>query len=121
VGAALQLFLPAKRDQRSRKKQALANKKITTFCNELIDFTDTAAIASLMDLVITVDTSVAHLSCALGIKTWLLLPKVSDYRWMGEGRLSPWYKSATLFRQEIEDDWTCVINSVIKGIQEYGN
>jgi tetratricopeptide (TPR) repeat protein len=65
----------------------------------LTDFTETAALMTCLDLVITVDTSVAHLSGALGCRTWILLPYVPDYRWQLDRDDSPWYPTARLFRQ----------------------
>lgn len=76
------------------------------------DFADTAAIIDSLDLVITVDTSVAHLAGALGKETWILLPKVCDWRWMVSRRDSPWYSSVRLFRQEIQGDWSSVVSEV---------
>jgi len=76
---------------------------------ELMDFCDTAAVISLLDLVITVDTSVAHLAGALGAPTWILVPAVPDFRWMLERTDSPWYPTARLFRQPSPGDWDSVI------------
>ena len=79
---------------------------------ELYEFTDTAAAISNLDLVISVDTSVAHLAGALGKAVWLLLPFVADWRWM-EGRdVSPWYPTMRIFRQAQPDDWAAVIQRV---------
>ncbi len=76
------------------------------------DFTDTAAVVNMMDLIITVDTSVAHLSGALNKITWLLLPYYSDWRWLANGSDSPWYPSMKLFRQSTPGDWVNVFNDV---------
>jgi hypothetical protein len=80
--------------------------------DELIDFSDTAALIECMDLVICVDTSVAHLAGALGKETWVLLPYAPDYRWMLDRSDSPWYPSIKLFRQDQSWRWDRVINEL---------
>ena len=78
----------------------------------LEDFADTAALCGLMDVVISVDTSVAHLSGALGLPTWLLLPHLPDWRWLLDREESPWYSSMSLYRQETARDWGQVLARV---------
>jgi tetratricopeptide (TPR) repeat protein len=85
---------------------------ILQFRDSLHDFTDTAALCECMDLVISVDTSVAHLSGALGKKTWVLLPFVADWRWLTDREDSPWYPTLRLFRQKSLGDWTGVFERV---------
>lgn len=75
----------------------------------LTDLDDTAAIVALCDLVISVDTSVAHLAAAMGRPTWVLLPFSPDWRWTLAGEQSPWYPAARLFRQPQLGDWESVI------------
>ena len=82
-----------------------ANPQLRHFGPELVDFTDTAALCDLMDVVISVDTSVAHLSAALGQTTWVLLPYSPDWRWLLERSDSPWYPSARLYRQDSSMRW----------------
>ncbi len=79
---------------------------------QLADFADTAAYIVQLDLVITVDTSVAHLTGALGKEVWILLPYAADWRWMLEREDSPWYPTARLFRQSRSGDWDSVIARV---------
>jgi tetratricopeptide (TPR) repeat protein len=79
---------------------------------DLTDFTETAALVSCLDLVITVDTSVAHLAGALGCPTWILLPYTPDYRWLLDRDDSPWYPSVRLFRQPETRDYTSVLDRV---------
>lgn len=68
-------------------------------------FLDTAAAMACCDLVITLDTSIAHLAGALGVRTWVALPFIADWRWLAERSDSPWYPSMRLFRQCARNDW----------------
>jgi tetratricopeptide (TPR) repeat protein len=79
---------------------------------DFADFADTAAVISQLDLVITVDTSVAHLAGALGKPVWILLPRAPDWRWLLDREDSPWYPTARLWRQQRLDDWDGVIARV---------
>lgn len=81
-------------------------------------FNDTAAIASLMDLVISVDTSIAHLSAALGTETWILIPQIPDWRWLLNRKDSPWYSAVRLIRQEHRGNWEQVILDVRMKLQD---
>lgn len=85
--------------------------EIAFFGAELRDFGDTAALLELMDLVITVDTAVAHLAGAMGKPVWIMLAYNADWRWLRGRNDSPWYPTARLFRQ-IDPDWTSVIAAV---------
>jgi ADP-heptose:LPS heptosyltransferase len=78
---------------------------------------ETAALLADLDLLITVDTSVAHLAATLGVPTWVLLPSVPDFRWMLERADSPWYPSVRLFRQARPDDWDAVIAEVREALR----
>jgi hypothetical protein len=89
-----------------------SHNNIAWYGKELKDFADTAALCELMDLVISVDTSVAHLSGALSRLTWVLLPFIPDWRWLLKREDSPWYKSVKLYRQTTEDDWSNVLHRV---------
>ncbi len=84
----------------------------------LNDFADTAALVQQLDLVITVDTSVAHLAGALGKPVWVVLPFAGDWRWMRNAKDSPWYPSMRLFRQTQHGDWTQVFNEVRKALRD---
>jgi ADP-heptose:LPS heptosyltransferase len=77
-----------------------------------VDFVDTAALIKNLDLVISVDTSVAHLSGSLGKKTLLLLPSIPDWRWLLDREDSPWYSSIKLYRQPVIGDWNSVLDRV---------
>jgi tetratricopeptide (TPR) repeat protein len=89
-----------------------AHPHVARVGEDLRDFDDTAAVLSLMDLVISVDTAAAHLAGALGTPLWLLLPLGPDFRWMREREDSPWYPTARLFRQRAFDDWSDVVGMV---------
>ena len=85
---------------------------IRHFGEQLHDFSDTAALCDLMDLVVSVDTSVAHLAAAMGKPTWILLPYTPDWRWLLEREDSPWYSSAKLYRQAAPGQWQRVLEKV---------
>jgi ADP-heptose:LPS heptosyltransferase len=84
---------------------------------QLSDFAETAALISCLDLVITVDTSVAHLAGALGRSTWILLPYAPDYRWLLDRDDSPWYPTVRLFRQDERRDYASVLEHVRAALQ----
>ena len=72
-----------------------------------------------MDLVISVDTSVAHLAGALGKPVWILLPAIAEWRWMQDREDSPWYARARLFRQTRQGDWDGVVSRVRESLLEF--
>jgi tetratricopeptide (TPR) repeat protein len=88
------------------------------FSGELNDFADTAALIAALDMVITVDTSVAHLAATMGKPTWVLLPVAPDWRWGLEGESTPWYASARLFRQAADANWDKVIEKIKGELQK---
>ena len=88
--------------------------------SELRDFADTASVIQDLDLLITVDTSVAHLAGAMGKPAWLLLAKVPDWRWLLERADSPWYPTVRLFRQERRGDWSGPISAVASELAKSG-
>ncbi|MEG4114041.1 MULTISPECIES: tetratricopeptide repeat protein [unclassified Microcoleus] len=90
----------------------LKQHQIEDLSEYCVDFADTAAIISQLDLVICVDTSVAHLAGALGKPVWILLSFVPDWRWMLEREDSPWYPTARLFRQQKAGDWDGVCDRI---------
>lgn len=81
-------------------------------------FMDTAAIIEQLDLVITVDTSIAHLAAALGVETWNLLPEPADWRWMLTRSDTPWYPNMRLFRQSARGDWHSIMQEVHSALIE---
>jgi tetratricopeptide (TPR) repeat protein len=86
--------------------------KVIDLAPQLADFAETAGAVEALDLVIAVDTAVAHLAGALGKPTWVLLPEVNDWRWMLEREDNPWYPTMRLFRQRPGDGWDKVIPRV---------
>ena len=76
--------------------------------DQLTDFAATAAVMAELDLIICVDSAVAHLAGALGKPVWVLLSFAPDWRWGREGETSPWYPSARLFRQGYRETWASV-------------
>jgi tetratricopeptide (TPR) repeat protein len=91
---------------------------VTDWSRELNSFADTAALIAELDLVITVDTAVAHLAAGLGKPTWIVLPFAADWRWMAERSDSPWYTSARLFRQSKAGDWGELMSRVSLALQD---
>jgi tetratricopeptide (TPR) repeat protein len=89
-----------------------ARPDMLCFGDALADFSDTAALCELVDVVVCVDTSVAHLAGALGKPVWLLLPVNPDWRWLLGRADSPWYPSARLFRQTVPGQWGEVLQEV---------
>jgi ADP-heptose:LPS heptosyltransferase len=88
-----------------------SNPQTLNFADEQQDFDDAAALCECMDLIISVDTSVAHLSGALGKETWVLLSSTPDWRWLLDRTDSPWYPTAKLYRQDSADaGWGPVLN-----------
>ena len=83
---------------------------------QLGDFGDLAVIIDQLDLVISVDSSVAHMAGALGKKVWTLLSHGADWRWMLEGETTPWYPTMRLFRQTRPGDWSGVIERVAEAL-----
>ena len=79
------------------------------------DLAETAALMATLDLVITTDTCIAHLAGAMGKPVWILLPHLSDWRWMEASERTPWYPTARLFRQRVAGDWAEVVGRVIGG------
>ncbi len=85
---------------------------------DIRDFADTASLASQLDLIICIDTSVAHLAGALGVPVWLILPFTPDWRWMIGREDSPWYPQMRLFRQSSPGDWESCFEKVYRALDE---
>jgi hypothetical protein len=91
---------------------------IRHFGSEQHDFTDAAALAELMDVVVSVDTSLAHLAAAIGRPTWILLGHVPDWRWQLQRLDSPWYPTVRLYRQSSAGDWQGVLAEVRRDLEQ---
>jgi tetratricopeptide (TPR) repeat protein len=106
-------FVSLQKDPRPADKAMLADRGgILDLTADIRDFVDTAALIDRLDLVLTVDTSVAHLAGALGKPTWIMLPYTPDYRWLLGRDDSPWYPSVRLFRQDERRDYATVVGRV---------
>ncbi|GAA5177680.1 hypothetical protein GCM10025771_15300 [Niveibacterium umoris] len=100
-----------------RDAEALSQANFTALGPEINDFADTAAIIAALDLVITTDTSVAHLAGALGKPAWVLLHASPDWRWGHAGERSAWYASLRLYRQPALGDWQTPISAIVRDLQ----
>jgi len=109
-------YVSLQKEVRGVDKAVLGGSGISHYGEELKDFTDTAALCDLMDIVITVDTSLAHLSGALGKKTWIILPYSPDWRWLLDRNDSPWYESVRLYRQGSDRQYAPVLQIVVNDL-----
>jgi hypothetical protein len=114
-------YISLQKEVREADMPFLQDKKITFLGEKLENFTDTAALCNLMDLIISVDTSVVHLSGALNKKTWLLLPYCPDWRWLLDRNDTPWYRSMRLFRQNSEMNWNSVLKEIKSLLESFKN
>jgi hypothetical protein len=106
-------FVSLQKNPRAEDAAALRERpEIVDHTADLSDFAETAALVSCLDLVISVDTSVAHLAAALGRPVWLLVPFVPDWRWLLGRDDSPWYPSLRLFRQSETREYGSVVERV---------
>ncbi|HUE96329.1 MAG TPA: tetratricopeptide repeat protein, partial [Longimicrobiaceae bacterium] len=101
-----------KGDAASQLQAFPLSDRIVDLGPDLHDFTDTAAAIEDLDLVVSIDTSVAHLAGALGKPVWILLIRSADWRWLADRDDSPWYGSARLFRQRTNGEWAAVVEQV---------
>lgn len=102
---------------RSEDQALFSQSMIEDYSNQLKDFSDTAGLINQLDLVISVDTSVAHLSAAMGKPTWLLVALAADWRWGRFGESSLWYQSLRLFRQEQFMDWRSCLGKLSAALE----
>ena len=102
-------WISLQKEVRPSDQATLRSAGLIDLSAELGDFADTAALISVLDLVIAVDTSVAHLAAALGKPVWLMVPFAPDFRWLLGREDSPWYPGMRLFRQDRAGDWDGVV------------
>ena len=106
-------FVSLQKDLKSGDAEVLAEHgNVLVVADELHDLSDTAAVVANLDLVISIDSSMAHLAGALGRPIWLLTPFSPDWRWLLERSGSPWYPTARLFRQPRLGAWAPVVHEV---------
>ncbi len=94
-----------------------AGMKLVDLSSEIADFDDTAAVLSLADLLISIDSSPVHLAGALGCPAWVMLPFFPDWRWLLNRTDTPWYPSVRLFRQEMRGDWAGVVRRMADALR----
>ncbi len=112
-------FVSLQRDASADDVALLRDRaNVLNFAGNLVDFVDTAALISRLDLVVSVDTAVAHLAGALAMPVFVLLPFAADFRWLRERDDSPWYPTAKLFRQPRFGDWENVIEQVCRHLAQ---
>jgi tetratricopeptide (TPR) repeat protein len=112
-------FISLQKEPKAEDKAELQEtRRLLDVTSLITDFADTAALISCLDLVITVDTSVAHLAGALGCPTWTLLSYTPDYRWLLDRDDSVWYPTMRLFRQSERRDWDEVVERVRHALRE---
>jgi tetratricopeptide (TPR) repeat protein len=115
-------FFTLQRDVRPADQAALGQDgRVRGFGHQLKDFGDTAALCELMDVVVSVDTSVAHLAGALGRPAWVLLPAIADWRWLRERRDSPWYPTARLYRQPQLGAWDAILAELKADLERFAS
>ena len=99
--------------------QAAGEPWLINMGRDLADFSDTAAVLANLDLVISIDTAVAHLAGAMGRPVWVLLPYVPDWRWFLNRSDSPWYPTMRLFRQTREADWQIPLRQIQTALSQW--
>lgn len=97
----------------SEALEPIAGEPLRHVGNDIVDFRDTAAAVNALDLIVSVDTAVAHVAGALDKAAWVLLPRHdTDWRWGRDGETNPWYRSLRLFRQKVRGDWAEVVSEL---------
>ena len=105
-------YMSLQKDLNESERRITVGHSLDFSQSQEMNFIETAALCECLDLVVSVDTSIAHLSAAMGKQTWILLPFNADCRWLLDRSDSPWYPSATLYRQACSGDWDGVLTRV---------
>lgn len=111
-------FISLQKDVKPAEQPLLDTLPLRQLAGQLQDFSDTAALCALLDVVVTADTSVAHLAGALGKPVWILVQTPFEWRWLEHGSGSPWYPSAVLYRQAQRGAWQPVIEAVAADLEQ---
>ena len=111
-------FVSLQKDLELRHLEEASRRGIAHFGTEQQDFADAAAMIKNCDLVVTIDTSIAHLAGAMGAETWIVLPYSADWRWMEDTQACIWYPSARLFRQPALGDWHSPISQLAEELKK---
>lgn len=98
-----------------------SSEKLINLNSYINDFDDTAALLKCVDILVSIDSSVAHMAGALGVKTFLLLPHTAEWRWFDDVYSTPWYKSVRIFKQTKPSDWQSVIENVREELKNYAD
>ena len=112
-------YVSLQKEVREVDRAVLEVSSIRHYGDELNDFTDAAALCELMDLVVSVDTSVAHLAGAIGKTTLVLLPYAPDWRWLLNRNDSPWYECVKLYRQDETREWEAALRFIRNDMAEW--
>jgi hypothetical protein len=107
------------KDLRAEDPAVLAARGVMDVSQDLADMLDTAALIRALDIVVSVDTSVAHLAASLAVPTFIVLAFAPDWRWRLERTDSDWYRSVRLFRQSVPGDWTEALAAVRAAISAF--
>ena len=108
----MQLFSLQAGSRRADLKRIINETTIIDATSEINDYADTVAIIGQLDLIISVDTSVAHLAGPMGKPVWVLLPFAPDYRWLLDRGDSPWYPTMQLYRQRSPGNWSDIFDEI---------
>ena len=111
-------YVCLQKDVTDMERAILSEQNMYCFDQDIADFSDTAALCGLVDLVISIDTSAAHLAGAMGKPAWVLLPHLPDWRWLLGRSDSPWYPSMRLYRQEEMGAWVPVLERVAQDLSQ---